>query len=245
MDSDRAVNGGTPSRATWLSDLRSIVVLGLLAMALGAGLGAVVSSVSLSDVSNQVFWYVSRAAGLTAYLMLFVNMVLGLAVKTKVLNSLLARWRSFDLHQFTALLALGLLALHVFSLLGDQFVGFSVPQLFVPFASSYRPLPVTLGIIALYALAVITVTFYIRDRIGQKAWRSIHYVSFVAFYVALLHGVYSGTDSVEVWAKLMYFASGLVVALLTTWRFLEAGKPVPEKQARRAPIGATDPGGRR
>ncbi len=240
------MNESAPNKPTWLSDLGSFAVLGLLAMALGAGLAAVVSAVSLSDVSNHVFWYVSRAAGLTAYLVLFINMILGLAVKTKILDSLLARWRSFDLHQFTALLALGLLGLHVFSLLGDQYIGFNLPQLFVPFLSSYRPLPITLGIVALYAIVVITGTFYIRDRIGQKAWRSIHYVSFVAFYVTLLHGVFSGTDSGQVWAKLMYFASGLVVALLTTWRFLEAGsKPAPAKQARRVPAGAPTPAGRR
>ncbi len=227
------MNESAPSSSTWLADLGSFVILGLLAMALGAGAAAVVSSVDLSGVSNHIFWYVSRAAGLTAYLVLFVNMVLGLAVKTKILDSLLARWRSFDLHQFTALLALGLLALHVFSLLGDQFVGFSVPQLFVPFVSSYRPLPVTLGIIAMYALVVVTGTFYVRDRIGQKAWRSIHYVSFLAFFVALLHGVYSGTDSVQIWAKLMYFASGLVVAQLTAWRFLEARSQASAKQAKR------------
>ena len=222
----------TPSGETRLADLASYAGLGLLSMALGAGGAAVVSSLSVSDVSNHVFWYVSRAAGLTAYLVLFVNMVLGLAVKTKVLDSLLARWRSFDLHQFTALLSMGLLALHVLSLLGDKYIGFDVPQLFVPFASSYRPLPVALGIIALYALVVVTATFYVRDRIGQKTWRSIHYVSFVAFFVVLLHGVYSGTDSVQIWAKLMYFASGLVVALLTAWRFLDAGKPTATKQAK-------------
>ena len=214
-------------------------------MALGAGAAAVVSSLSLSDVSNHVFWYVSRAAGLTAYLVLFINMVLGLTVKTKMLDSLLARWRSFDLHQFTALLALGLLGLHVFSLLGDQYVGFDVPQLFIPFASSYRPLPIALGIIALYALVVVTATFYVRDRIGQKAWRSIHYASFVTFFVVLLHGFYSGTDSVDLWAKVMYFASGLVIAILTAWRFLEAGNSAPTKQGRRAPVSASTPAGRR
>ncbi len=166
-------------------------------------------------------------------------------MKTKILDSVLARWRSFDLHQFTALLALGLMALHVLSLLGDQYIGFNVPQLFVPFLSSYRPLPIALGIIALYAMVVIVGSFYIRDRIGQKAWRSIHYVSFVAFFVVLLHGVYSGTDSAQIWAKLMYWSSGMVVVLLTTWRFLEAGKPAPAKQAKRVPAAAPSPTARR
>ena len=180
-----------------LVGLASYAVLGLVADALGAGLAAIASSLGLGDASNHVFWYITASDRLSAYLVLFANMVLGLAVKTGFLDSLLARWRSFNLHQFTALLALGLMALHVSALLGDQYVGFSLPQLFVPFTSTYRPLPIALGIISLYALVVITVTFYVRGRIGQKAWRSIHYASFAAFFAVLIHGVYSGTDSVR------------------------------------------------
>lgn len=57
--------------------------------------------------------------------------------------------------------------------------------------------------------------------------------TFVVFFIALLHGVYSGTDSVQLWAKLMYWSSGLAVVLLTTWRFMEAGKPATAKQQRK------------
>ncbi len=184
------------------------------------------------QAQSHVFWYITRATGFTAYLMLFANMVLGLMVKTKQYDDLVPRWSSFDLHQFTALLALGFLALHVFSLLFDSFLPFTLTQLFVPGTSTYRPFWIAVGIISLYALVVVTVTFYFRAQIGQRAWRLIHYASFVAFYLVLAHGVFSGSDSTELWAKLTYWVTGVVVCMLTASRFLDAGSPA--KSAARA-----------
>jgi predicted ferric reductase len=179
--------------------------------------------------SSSAFWYVARAAGLSAYLALFANIVLGLSVKTKFLDGVIARWQSFDLHQFTALVALGFVGLHVLALLGDQFVHFSPLQVLVPFAASYRPFWTGLGVFALYSMVAVTGSFYVKNRIGQKAWRSIHYLSFVTFVLVLFHGVFAGTDSTEPWAKLLYWSTGVVVAMLTTWRFLEAGSPAPAR----------------
>ena len=187
--------------------------------------------------ASHAFWYVARAAGLTAYLVLFANMVLGLAVRTRFLDDILARWRAFDLHQFTALLALAFLALHVFALLGDQYVHFSLAQLFVPFAAAYRPAWVALGVVALYVLVVVTASFYVRDRLGYRAWRALHYLSFGAYVLALAHGIFSGTDSSQLWAKLLYWSTGLVVALLTAWRFLDSGSSAPARASSKTLTG--------
>ncbi len=184
------------------------------------------------QAQTHIFWYITRATGFTAYLVLFVNMVLGLMMKTKLYDDLVPRWSSFDLHQFTALLALGFLGLHIFSLLFDSFLPFSLTQLFVPGTSTYRPLWIAVGIISLYALVVVTVTFYYRAQIGQRAWRVIHYASFVAFYLVLAHGVFAGSDSPELWAKLTYWVTGVVVAMLTASRFLDAGTAASTSRAK-------------
>lgn len=187
-----------------------------------------------SQSNPQIFWFVSRAAGLTAYMVLFINIVLGLAVKARYLDDILARWRSYDLHQFTGLLAVGLLVLHVLALLGDQYTPFSLAQLLVPGLSDYRPLWVAVGIVAFYATLVVTFTFYVRDRIGYAAWRSIHYVSFIAFVLVLAHGLFAGTDSGQVWARVMYWSTGTIVGLLTAWRFTDGSavaKPAAAKSS--------------
>ena len=172
---------------------------------------------------DHTFWYLSRAAGLSAYVLLCVNVALGLALSMPLLERWVMRWRVFDLHQFTALFLVALLALHVFALLGDQYIGFTVPQLLVPFLSPYRAWQVALGILGLYLTLVVTFTFYVRQHIGQRTWRVIHYGSFAVFVLALLHGITAGTDAGTGWAIALYAVSALLIGGLTWWRISTAG----------------------
>ncbi len=174
-------------------------------------------------MTANTFWYLSRAAGLSAYVMLCVNVALGLALSRPLLGRFAVKWRVFDLHQFTGLLLVALLGLHVLALLGDRYIGFTLPQLLVPFLSSYRPVEIALGVLAFYLTLVVTFTFYIRQRIGQRVWRLIHYGSFGVFALSLLHGILSGTDTGTVWALVIYAGSALAIGWLTWWRFTTAG----------------------
>jgi predicted ferric reductase len=185
-------------------------------------------------VVDHTFWYISRAAGLTAYLLLTLNVCLGLMVRTRALDWLLARWRSFDLHRFTALLALGFLALHVFSLLGDRFIGYSLGELLIPFASPYRSLWVALGIVSLYLLLIIVASFYVRRWIGYRAWRAVHYLTFGAFVLSLLHGLLSGSDTAQIWAVALYWGTAMLTGALLVWRLTAENRrrPAPARAAR-------------
>jgi sulfoxide reductase heme-binding subunit YedZ len=185
-------------------------------------------------VIDHTFWYISRAAGLTAYLLLTLNVILGLMVRTRALEWLLTRWRSFDLHRFTALLALGFLALHVFTLLGDRFIGYSLGELLIPFTSPYRTLWVALGIVGLYLLLLIVASFLVRRWIGYRAWRALHYATFGAFVLSLLHGILSGSDTSQIWALALYWGTGMLTAALTIWRFTadDRRRPAQPRSAR-------------
>jgi sulfoxide reductase heme-binding subunit YedZ len=169
--------------------------------------------------NNHLFWYISRTSALMAYILLFINICLGIGLKTKSLDGLMRRWRTFDLHQFTAILGGALILLHVFSLLGDDYFNFTVSQLLVPMSSPYRPFWTALGSLALYAGAVIALSSFVRKLIGQKVWRALHYVSYLLFFVILFHGIMAGTDSSTVWVKWMYISTGTITAFLFLWRF--------------------------
>ncbi|HTE85610.1 MAG TPA: ferric reductase-like transmembrane domain-containing protein [Dehalococcoidia bacterium] len=187
---------------------------------------------------DHAFWYLSRAAGLTAYLLLALSVCLGLLVRTRIMDWLAARWRWFDLHQFTALLALAFVLLHVFSLLGDHYIGFTMDQLLIPFASPYRTVSVAGGVIALYLMLVVVATFWVRRLIGYRAWRAIHYVTFTLFILSLLHGLFSGSDTGELWTTALYWGSGMLVGALTIWRFTtvsEARQPAAATVIARSP----------
>jgi len=171
--------------------------------------------------SEQSMWYLTRAAGITSYLLLWLSTIWGLAVSSKILDNLLHRTFAFDFHQFISLLSLGFLALHILVLSADRYMPYSLAQIFIPFLSPYRPLWVGVGVIALYLTGLVTVTFYLRQRIGMQVFRYIHFSSLLAYLGATAHGFFSGTDTPLLMALLMYFFTFIVFVFFTVyWLYL-------------------------
>ncbi|HXH21688.1 MAG TPA: hypothetical protein VNN10_06635 [Dehalococcoidia bacterium] len=201
-------------------------------------LGAVLAVLLLAPDGHTV-WYFVRASGISAYGLLTLTVVGGLVVSNRTLPGGQARADVFDAHQFLALLSLGTSGLHALALLLDEYVGFSPRQVLLPFTSSYRPVAVALGIMALYLLAAVYASFYLRRWIGQKAWRAVHYASFAVFVLATYHGILSGADSREIWVLALYLGAIFSVVGLTAWRLVREAPTVPAKQAA-ASITATE-----
>ena len=179
-----------------------------------------VTQTATSQPVNHVFWYISRTAAIGAYILLFVNVCLGLLMKSQFMERTLGRWRALDLHQFTALMAVALLGLHVFSLLGDKYSNFTLVQLLIPFASSYLVVWTALGVIGFYLVLVVTFSAYVRKHIGYKTWRALHFSAMALFVVSLLHAIMAGTDSSAMWMQWIYVITGTTVTYLCFWRFL-------------------------
>lgn len=167
---------------------------------------------------NHEYWYLSRAAGFAAYGLLFSSVALGLLTRTRLLERALRRNRTFDLHRFVSLLAVVFTLFHVYILLGDGFFSFSVWQLSFPFISPYRMWAMTAGVAATYLLVIVVASFYVRQFIGYRAWRAIHFATFALFALAAAHGITSGTDTGEAWAKTTYVATIVVVMALLFYR---------------------------
>ena len=72
-----------------------------------------------------------------------------------------------------------------------------------------------IGVIGLYLMGLVTVTYYLRKKIGLMAFRAIHVLSLVAYLGATMHGFFSGTDFSLPVAVLMYFGTFLVIVFLT------------------------------
>jgi sulfoxide reductase heme-binding subunit YedZ len=167
--------------------------------------------------SVQVWWYVTRAAGFIAYLLLWLSVAWGLAVPAKLLDRVVQRWATFDFHQFISLLAVGFMFLHILVLMLDHYLPFTAAQILIPFIAPYRPLWVGIGIIAFYLILLVTVTYYIRARIGMRTFRAIHVFSLLAYLGATFHGLYAGTDSPLLAVQLLYEVTGLTVVFLTVY----------------------------
>jgi predicted ferric reductase len=173
--------------------------------------------------SVQLWWYVTRASGMVAYLLLWLSMVLGLGITSKSFDLLLDRVFTYDFHQFISLLSLAFVVLHVAVLLLDRYLPYSIWQILVPFISPYRPFWVGIGVVGFYLTILVTVTFYLRKWIGMRAFRLIHVLSLVGYAGATLHGIFAGTDSPLPAVQFLYEGSALVVVFLTAfWLVLVA-----------------------
>lgn len=73
------------------------------------------------------------------------------------------------------------------------------------------------GVIAFYLLLLVTITFYLHQPIGLRAFRIIHYSSLLAYLGATAHGLWAGTDSSLPAMLVMYTGSFLVIVFLTTY----------------------------
>jgi len=167
--------------------------------------------------STQIWWYVTRSAGIIAYLLLWFSTVWGLAVPSKLLTPVLEQTFTIDFHEFTSLLSIGFTLLHVFVLTIDRFLPYTPLQILVPFLSPYRPFWVGIGVLSFYITLLVTITFYLRSKIGVKTFRSIHVLSLLGYLGVTLHGLYAGTDAPLAAMQLLYKGTALTVIFLTVY----------------------------
>ena len=153
MQSRQLATSDATEQAQW-----PLVIAVSVAMVAGAALALImiptwvpILGASLVGAEPKAYWYLSRASALAAFVLLWVSMASGLIISNKLARIWPGAFTAFDLHQFTSLLGLGFAVLHVLTLLGDRYIGYSLVQVLVPFANApYRPLWVALGQVALY-----------------------------------------------------------------------------------------------
>lgn len=74
-------------------------------------------------------------------------------------------------------------------------MAYTLPNILVPFTGPFSTFWVGLGIIGMYLGILTTFTFYLRSRIGYKTFHLIHYLTYGAFVLSLLHSWFAGTDT--------------------------------------------------
>ena len=79
--------------------------------------------------------------------------------------------------------------------MGDGYVPIGLADAVVPFRSPYRPFWVGLGAVALDLLLAVLVTSALRHRIGYGSWRFVHWLAYLCWPVAVLHGLGTGSDA--------------------------------------------------
>ena len=169
---------------------------------------------------DQLFWFATRGAGVVSLLLLTAVMVIGIVTTMRWQSRHWPRFLSAELHRSLALLSVVFLVVHVVTAIVDPFTHLGLEAALIPFASSYRPLWVGLGVLSIDLGLAIVVTSLLRAHVGIRLWRAIHWLAYGAWPLAVLHSVGSGSDATASW---MLAIDGLcigAVLLAVGWRIL-------------------------
>ena len=170
-------------------------------------------------------WMFSRATGLLAYVVLSLDVIVGLLVSTRSADRLVPRGHLVDIHGWLSPVALALVLAHGGVLLADRYVRFDLIDVFVPFASTRWPVAVGIGVLAGYLVLVVHLSFGLRKRIGTVTWRRLHYLSFVAFALVTVHALAVGTDRANPWFASVYVVLLVAVVSLVGVRIKHTRQP--------------------
>ena len=183
-------------------------------------------------MSPHFWWFLSRAAGMTALALSLLSVTTGLAISGRLSTKRLRLPWSNDLHRYLSSLTLGFLVLHVVSLAFDSYAPFGVAAMLVPGSAPFRPWAVTFGILALYSLLIIDITSRFRSKLKQRTWRMFHMFSAVVYVCSLIHALTAGPDTGLPWVRYAIVAVVVLDIDLLVRRIgrLQEAKKAPPKE---------------
>jgi sulfoxide reductase heme-binding subunit YedZ len=164
------------------------------------------------------WWLASRAAGVVAFALIALSVLLGLAMANRLVRGRAA----VKLHEHLALAALVAIAVHAITLLGDGWLDPGAIGLLLPFAMEHAPFFTGLGVISGYLAALLGLSFYLRRRIGAKRWRNAHRWVVVSYVLGVAHTLGAGSDASAPWLRAVLVATGAPILFLFLLRALPA-----------------------
>ena len=181
-------------------------------------------------------WILGRAAGITSYLLLVLLVAMGL-VLSHPWRTRLARPSTatrIRLHVSLSVFTLAFLVRHIVVLATDSYAGVGWRGALLPMAATYRPLPVTMGVIGAYAGLLTGLTASLAGRLSARIWWPIHKVAALTLVLVWVHGIQAGSDSHLLLALYLVTGSALVVLALSRYAARTPADRVEELTAERS-----------
>lgn len=161
-------------------------------------------------------WYVSRALGLVAMLLLSVVIALGALHNTTIgqaTGPALPRFVLVALHRNLALIAVAFVVLHVVTVIITPYLQLRWFDALVPGTARYGPVPAALGVVAFDLLLAVVISSALRTRLTKRAWLLVHWTSYACFPVAVAHAVANASFRGGTWWTLVVPVLGVAVVL--------------------------------
>jgi sulfoxide reductase heme-binding subunit YedZ len=171
-------------------------------------------------MSDQFFWYATRAAGLMSWLAACGSVLVGLLMSSRALGRRPTLPWLTDLHRYFGAMAVAFLAIHMLSLWADSFVTFGWRELLIPWTATLpgrSRLALALGVVAAWTMIVVEASSLIRRWLPNGLWHAIHLLSYAVVVMTTVHGWQVGSDVANLvlvaWGTSILAALGLLTLL--------------------------------
>lgn len=173
---------------------------------------------------GSTLWFIGRGSGLIAEVLLTAVVVLGvLSAAPGGPDSVRRRVITQGLHRQLTLAGVVILVVHIASMVLDEYVDLDLVDVFLPFGSSYRTVWLGLGTLAVDLAVVVVVTSLLRRHMGPRSWRTTHLLAYLAWGMAMVHGLLTGTDLSSPWVRGLAAGCVAAVGMAVTYR-IEAAR---------------------
>ncbi len=165
-------------------------------------------------MSDQIWWYATRAAGLMTWSTAVASVIVGLILVIPPVKKRVGDW-FHDLHRYLGSVSVIFLVAHLGSLYLDSVAGFGIRELLIPGESTWEPSAAAWGVVAAWSLVAVQLTSLVRKHISDFVWRGIHVVAVLTVVAGTYHAWLGGTDvdNPITWS-IAGLGSVLVVALI-------------------------------
>jgi sulfoxide reductase heme-binding subunit YedZ len=193
-------------------------------------------------------WYVSRALGLVALLLLSVVTALGALHNTRIgqaSGQALPRFVLVALHRNLALITVVFVVLHVVTVVITPYLQLRWFDALVPGTARYSPFAAALGVVSFDLLLAVVISSALRTKLSKRVWLLVHWTSYVCFAVALAHAVANVTFRGGTWWTLVVplVSLGVVVAGLLVRRATRRRGALPLAERGQVAVPAPRPAG--
>jgi sulfoxide reductase heme-binding subunit YedZ len=170
-------------------------------------------------------WYLMRASGVVSLLLLTLVSALGVATTSRLRPGRVPRFVTLGLHRNISLLAVVFLTVHVLTAIIDPDATVRAVAVILPLPSHRYGLWLGLGALALDLIIALVVTSLLRQHLSPRIWRALHYLAYLAWPIALVHGAAIGTDSGAFWMLAVDATCVAVFGVAVALRLMTAPSP--------------------
>lgn len=189
-------------------------------------------------LARQGSWLVARAGGATAFALLTLLTLLGLAMSHPGWKG---NWLASALvwHRALAVVSVAFVVAHVSAIALDPYVAIGWKGALIPGLSRWRPGAVDLGLFSLYWMGVVTLSAWLSRPLGRLRWLHLHRLAWLSWVGAWFHGLWAGTDS-RIWTA-GYVLAGAAVLVTALARFWSPRRPPRGRPAAKPARGRSGP----